>query len=60
MEPNMLQDLIRAYADAYTVAITSSRTERHYEDAQPRGPLVETPAKARRGGLWRGLFSAFL
>jgi hypothetical protein len=60
MEPNMLQDLIRAYADAYTVAITSSRNERHYEDAQPREPLAETPTKTQRGGLWRGLFSAFL
>jgi len=56
----MLQDLIRAYADAYTVAITSSRNERHYEDAEPREPLVDRPAKTHRGRIWRGLFSAFL
>jgi hypothetical protein len=56
----MLQDLIRAYADAYTVAFTSSRLRPHEEEAEPRESLNETLAKARRGGLWRGLVSVFL
>ena len=52
----MLQDLIRAYADAYTVALTPSRP-RHEEEAAPREFPSETPAKAHRSGIWRGLFS---
>jgi len=53
----MLQHLIRAYADAYTVAFTSTKSQRHDEEAQPRESLDETLAKAQRGGVWRGLFS---
>ena len=56
MEPNILQDLIRAYADAYTVALTPSRP-RHEEEAEPREFPSETPAKAHRSRIWRGLFS---
>ena len=57
----MLQDLIRAYADAYTVAITSSRNARHYEDAQPREPLAgRRRPRQIAAEFWRGLFSAFL
>jgi len=56
----MLQDLIKAYADAYTAAVTPSRTHRHEVEAHQREALPDAPAKAAHGRGWRALLSAFL
>jgi len=56
----MLQDLIKAYAEAYTAAITPSIMQRNEVTARERESLPETPVKASRGRAWRGLLSAFL
>jgi hypothetical protein len=60
MEPKMLQHLINAYAEAYTVAISPSIIRAN--DRQPREPVSDSEAPGRKSGSggWRTLLSAFL
>lgn len=56
----MLQELVKAYGDAYTVAITPSTTRRNETAERNRESQRDTPVKASRGRSWRALLSAFL
>jgi hypothetical protein len=56
----MLQHLIRAYADAYTIAITPSVRHVRDHEARNRDAERETPNENVRGRGWRALLSAFL
>lgn len=56
----MLHDLIKAYADAYTVAITPGVIQEHEFIERQRDSAAEMPVEAKRGRRWRGLLSAFL
>lgn len=55
----MLQDLVKAYGEAYTVAITPSLMQRSEAAERDREARRETPVKAGRGRSWRVLLSAF-
>lgn len=56
----MLQDLIKAYADAYTIAITPAIAHRHEDGLRNRESSPEAAAKVTRGRGWRVLLSALL
>lgn len=56
----MLQDLVKAYGEAYTAAITPSLIRRSEAAERDRDTRPETPVKAGRGRGWRVLLSAFL
>ena len=56
----MLQDLVKAYGEAYTAAITPSVMQRNEVAERDRELQRKTPIKASRGRGWRVLLSAFL